>query len=516
MSWLEWPQGLPVGEISRFAGPGYTVRRGQEVGGRMADMFLGIDLGTTAVKAAVLTATGECRARYAATYPTARPGPGLAEQDPLDWMTLIGTALQEFAAAGIVVGHGCLSSQVNTHVFVDHAGRALAPAILWQDTRATDEAAELDAMLSLAQKIAFLGAPIPIDASHPLARMLWMARHRPEIWRQTAHVLLPKDYCLLHLTGQIVTDPLANVGLVGPDLRYVGPILDLVPGAARRMAQLADVTAVVGRIGAGFALQGVQMVNGTMDGWAGLFGAGACREGAAVWLSGTSEVLGICADHVAGAPGVVVFPPVAGLRLHAGPTQSGGASQMWFCQMAGLTVQDLTAEVQDTPRRKGTPLFLPHLAGERAPLWDATLRGAFLGLEAGADRFDLGRAVLEGVALSGRHVLEALKASSAVDPDVMLCGGGGFLSDPWGQIRADVVNRPLRRLAVNEPVVLGAVAMASVAAGGSLAEAQAGLAVYDRVWRPDPARRGLCDDLFGLYLDAIAANADIGRKLARL
>ena len=251
-------------------------------------MFLGIDLGTTAVKAAVLTADGQCLARYSQSYPTTRPSAGRAEQDPRDWINLIGAALQDFQAAGLAaqLQFGCLSSQVNTHVFVGHAGQALAPAILWQDTRAAAEAAELDAMLTTAQKIAFLGAPIPIDGSHALARMLWMARHRPEIWAQTTHVLLPKDYCLLHLTGQLVTDPLANVGLVGPDLTYVTPILDLVPGAAARMAPLAGITDIVGRIGTGFALPGLQIVNGTMDAWAGLVGAGASRDGATVWLRG--------------------------------------------------------------------------------------------------------------------------------------------------------------------------------------------------------------------------------------
>ncbi|MBC7739879.1 MAG: carbohydrate kinase, partial [Candidatus Saccharibacteria bacterium] len=293
------------------------------------ERYLGIDLGTTAVKAAILTGTGDCLARFGLDYPTMRAGAGVVEQDPADWMRVIGAALDAFA--GQKVGFGCLSSQVNTHVFVDAAGRALAPAILWQDTRAAAEAAELDALVTPAQKVAWLGAPIPIDASHALARMLWMARHRPEVWAATAHVLLPKDYCLMQLTGRVVTDPLANVGLVGPDLRYVAGILDLVPGAAARMAGLAGVTEVVGRIGAGFGLTGVQMVNGTMDGWAGLFGAGCSRDGAGVWLSGTSEVLGICADQVAGTPGVVVFPEVGGLRLDAGPTQSGGASQMWFC-----------------------------------------------------------------------------------------------------------------------------------------------------------------------------------------
>ena len=480
----------------------------------MGERYLGIDLGTTSVKAAVLTGDGECLAQFGEGYATSRPGPGIVEQDPADWMRLTGQALHQFS--GLAVSFGCLSSQVNTHVFVDAKGRALAPAILWQDMRAAAEAAELDALLSHAQKMAWLGAPIPVDASHPLARMLWMARHRPEVWAATAQVLLPKDYCLLHLTGRVVTDPLANVGLVGPDLRYVEQILALVPGAARRMAPLAGITEVVGRIGVDFGLAGVRMVNGTMDGWAGLFGAGCSREGAAVWLSGTSEVLGICADEAAGTPGVVVFPAVGGLRLHAGPTQSGGASQMWFCQIAGMTVEALTAELQ-APRRSPTPLFLPQLAGERAPLWDSTLRGAFLGLDAGMTTLDLGRAVLEGVALSGRHVLGTLEASAGT-VDSLTCGGGGFRSDPWGQIRSDIVGKPLTRLAVNQPVILGSVAMAMQGAGAAetLAGAQARLARYDKVWTPDPSKRGLYDQLFGIYLEAVQANAATGRKLASL
>ncbi|MBC7480080.1 MAG: carbohydrate kinase [Pseudorhodobacter sp.] len=480
----------------------------------MGERYLGIDLGTTSVKAAILSEDGARLAQFGEGYATSRPGPGMVEQDPADWMRLIGRALHQFS--GMAVGFGCLSSQVNTHVFVDAQGQALAPAILWQDTRAAAEAAELDAQLSHAQKMAWLGAPIPVDASHPLARMLWMARHRPEVWAATAQVLLPKDYCLLHLTGRIVTDPLANVGLVGPDLRYVKAILDLVPGAAQRMAPLAAVTEVVGRIGADFGLARVQMVNGTMDGWAGLFGAGCSREGAAVWLSGTSEVLGICADEVTGTPGVVVFPAVGGLRLHAGPTQSGGASQMWFCQMAGMSVEALTAGLE-APRRSPTPLFLPQLAGERAPLWDSTLRGAFLGLDSGMTSVDLGRAVLEGVALSARHVTLALEASAGA-VEGMTCGGGGFRSEPWGQIRADILGKPLTRLAVNQPVILGSVAMAMEGAGAAetLAKAQARLARYDKVWMPDPARRALYDQLFGIYLEAVQANAVTGHKLASL
>ena len=195
----------------------------------MADLFLAIDVGSTSVKAAVFDGAGQCLSRFAQSYLTARPSSTEATQNPDDWMGLIGRALLQFDGEklGGATGFGSICSHVNTHVFVDKNGAALAPAILWQDIRAAREAAELDAMMTPAEKIKYLGSPITIDASHPLARMAWMARNHPDVWQQTAYVLLPKDYCLWHLTGVLATDPLSNVGLVGPDLRYVGPILDL-------------------------------------------------------------------------------------------------------------------------------------------------------------------------------------------------------------------------------------------------------------------------------------------------
>jgi len=208
-----------------------------------------------------------------------------------------------------------------------------------------------------------------------------------------------------------------------------------------------------------------------------------------------------------------VFPELDGLRLHAGPTQSGGASQMWFCAAAGISVDRLT-DLLAAPRGH-TPLFLPQLAGERAPLWDASLRGAFLGLTSSMGTADLGRAVLEGVAFSARHVLGALESSAVVVGDTVKCGGGGFRSGPWGQIRADVLGKRLLRLAVNDPVVVGAAALAAYGAGAhpTLAAAHASFARYDHAWEPNPANRALYDDLYGIYRDAIAANAALSLRL---
>lgn len=486
----------------------------------MADHYLGIDLGSTSVKAAVFDQNGACLSRFSQGYTTNRPASDQAEQNPGDWMRLIGAALAQFAAEdlGGRIGFGCLGSHVNTHVFVDKTGQTLGPAILWQDIRAAAEAAELDARLTEADKIKYLGSPIPIDASHPLSRMLWMTRHHPDVWRRTAHVLLPKDYCILQLTGTLVTDPLSNIGLVGPDLAFVLPILDLVPGAAERMAPLLGITEIAGRVTTDFSLSGLQMVTGTMDGWVGLFGGGAGQPGDMVYLSGTSEILGVSSSTITGEAGIIVFPKVGGVQIHAGPTQSGGASQMWFCDVLGLSVDDLTRQIAATPRRSPTPLFLPQLAGERAPLWNPNLRGAFLGLDSGMGRADLARGVLEGVALSARHLLAALSASSGVSAETLKCGGGGFRSDPWGQIRADVLNKRLTRLEVNEPGLVGAVALAAFGSGdfASLSAAHSHFAKYSKVWEPNQSLRGLYDDLFGIYLDAIAANDAIGRRISRL
>ncbi|MEM7529719.1 MAG: FGGY family carbohydrate kinase [Pseudomonadota bacterium] len=478
----------------------------------MTELLLGIDLGTTSVKAGLFDERGRRVARFHRPLATNRPAADRCEQKPEDWIELIDAALSAFRAEvpNTPIAAGAVTSQVNTHVFVDRAGAPLMPAIVWQDTRAAKEAEELDARLTEAEKIRWFGAPVPIDASHALARMLWVARHRPDIWDRTAHVLLPKDYVLRRLTGALATDPLSNVGLVGLNGRYVLEVLALVPGAAERLPVIRGLTEIIGR-----TQGGVPIVNATMDGWIGLVGTGACREQAFAYQSGTSEVLGAASSKVTGAPGIVVFPEAEGITLHAGPTQSGGASQHWFCGVTGIDIHDMVKLVEGSDRRRPAPLFLPQLAGERAPLWNAGLRGAFLGVGAEMQLGEFARGVYEGVALSARHVLQALEASCGLTADEIYCSGGGFGSGPWGQIRADVLGKPLKRLAVVEAGVVGAACFAALAAGhaDSLAAAQAPFLRFDQTWLPDPSMRGLYDDLFGIYLDAITANEAVGRRL---
>jgi len=477
--------------------------------------FVGIDVGTTSVKAAVIDETGQVVSCFSQCYPTQRRAGGIVEQDATDWLRLVNQALVEMDLDGVVaVG---LTSQVNTHVFLDANGAALMPAIVWQDGRAQLVASKLDAQVTTDDKLKWWGAPMPIDASHACSRMAWVAENEPDIWGKTRWVMLPKDYVAFHLTGVPATDAVSSIGLVDQALAYVPDILELVPGALDRAAPLNGVMEPVGMIKYG-PLKGVPLICGTMDAWSGLVGTGGAQDGTSMYLSGTSEILGISSQTVVPTPGAIVFPDYDGIRLHAAPTQSGGDAKMWFAQTHGMTLDEMTALVSSSPPNTGTPLFLPQLQGERAPVWDADLRAAFLGVSRSTGQGDFARAVYEGVALAARMALETLQASADIKSDVILCGGGGFKSDPWNQIRADILGAELGVLASGEPGVLGAAMMAAVGAGHfeHIHEALGALATYDRTYTPDPAHRARSDDLFALYGEAITLTGELGKRLTQL
>ncbi len=477
--------------------------------------FVGIDIGTTSVKAAVFDAEGAVISRFSESYPTHRFDGARVEQDPDDWLRLVASALEQMELDGVVAAG--LTSQVNTHAFVGHDGQVLAPAIVWQDGRAQDIAASLDARVSEADKLRWWRAPMPIDASHACSRMAWMAANAPEIWHATEWVLLPKDFVALQLTGRAVTDALSSIGLVDTRHSYVSEVLDLVPGAQSRSAPLIGMMEPIGQIKAG-PLAGVPLICCTMDAWTGLVGTGGAEEGTSVYLSGTSEVIGVSSQTVVPTPGAIVFPDYDGIRVHAAPTQSGGDAKVWFAETNRLSLDEMTSLVAKTTPSVATPLFLPQLQGERAPLWDADLRAAFLGLGRSTELGDLARAVYEGVAMSARMGLETLQASAGVTSGVIRCAGGGFQSDPWNQTRADVLGAELRVLASGEPGVLGAAMMAGVGAGhfSDITEALGAMASYDRAYGPDQSQRSRMDDLYSVYRDAIDQNSALGKRLTAI
>lgn len=480
----------------------------------MLATLIGIDVGTTAVKAVLVDLAGNRLADFARPHPTYRVGPGASEQDPADWMASVLAALTDFGARhglGGLAGIG-ICSQVNTHVFVDAAGKPLRPAITWQDGRAAGDAAAIDAQVSAAQKLDWFGGPVPIDASHALSHIAFVAHTEPEIFARTQHVLLPKDYCVMQLTGAVGSDPVSAVGLVDQK-GYVATLLDLVPRAAEVLPPLHGFTHIAGRVRAGLPCAGVPVVVGAMDAWGGMFGLGVSRDGDAMLQSGTSEIAGIVSSHVVPTAGVVLFPPYEGIRMHAAPTQAGGAALQWFANVLGKSAAELSALVDGSDPSNATPLFLPHLQGERAPIWDSATRGVFARLDGRADATTMTRAVMEGVAFSVRWAFEALEESAGRRLEIVNIGGGSSRSDAWTQIKADVLGVPLRRAAIPDSAAMGAALLAGVGCGvlGSVEQAVRSLIQYDRTFEPRPAYRALYDDGYDkfreLYQSQRAFNA---------
>jgi xylulokinase len=438
----------------------------------------------------------------------------MVEQDPQHWLDgirdaidalLVGRNPADIRAVG-------LCSQVNTDVFVDRSGKPLAPAITWQDIRAGEDAAALDALIDPAEKRAWWGAELPIGASHVLAKMMWFARQHPDLWARTHQVLSARDFCLLHLTGQAVSDPISSFGQVGLDHRYIDALIDRVPGAAGKLPPLKHFTDIAGDMALGSSGRRVPVVTGTMDAWGNLFGCGVFRPGQGMYVSGTSEILALAGSERIGAPGIVTFATIEGLVVNAGPTQSGADSLRWWAATAGVEPGDVPALAGRASRDDRPILFLPHLEGERAPLWDSEIRGAFIGLDSRAAGPEFALALLEGVALAARHSMGSLIDAAGFTPEYMLYGGGGARSDLWSQIRADCLGIPLHRFAFTDVGCLGAAILAAVGVGAfkSIADAVPAMTSVERVFEPDPLMAARYDAMFDAYLRAIDALRPIG------
>jgi xylulokinase len=244
-----------------------------------------------------------------------------------------------------------------------------------------------------------------------------------------------------------------------------------------------------------------------MDAWGGMFGVGVVRDGDAMYQSGTSEIPGVISSQVVPTPGVILFPPYEGLVMHAAPTQTGGAALGWLSTVLGKSPAELSGLAGSIGASDAVPLFLPHLQGERAPLWDSASRGVFARLDPRAGPAEMARSVMEGVAFSVCLAFEALEKSAGQSIGVANIGGGGARSDAWCQIRADALGMTLKRTAAPESAAIGAAILAGLGSGtlSSLTQAADQLVQFDRTFEPDLAQAGYYDDKFGKYRALYAA-----------
>ena len=488
---------------------------------------LGIDLGTSSVKTVLVAvgddpATAPVIAEAARPLTVQRPAPGWSEQDPAQWWAATLATLDELAArhptAMADVGGIGLSGQMHGATLLDEAGGALRPAILWNDTRS---GAECEELLARVPPIAAITGNI-VAPGFTAPKLLWVARHEPDVFARIARVLLPKDYLRLKLSREAVgemsdasgTSWLDTGARAWSDAALVGTGL-----RAAQMPRLVEGSAVSAQLLPALARRfgmrtGVPIAGGAGDNAAAACGIGAVRPGSAFLSLGTSGVLFASTDsfrpNVAG--GVHAFCHAIPDTWHQmGVILSAGDSVEWLARLFGTRASALTEALGERVEAPSRAIFAPYLSGERTPHNDGDLRGAFAGLGQESDRAAMTQAVLEGVGFAVRDCLAAL-GDAGTRIDGAWAVGGGAASRLWLRIVASILGIPLRLPAgAALGAAYGAARLGICAATSQDPRAVCAEPPVAETIDPDPAMAGAYDASYARYrllaptLRAIAA-----------
>ncbi len=447
--------------------------------------LVGIDVGTSGVKALAVSETGEILARAEREYPLSTPRPGWAEQDPEQWARAAGAALADLGVEPASIGW---SGQMHGLVVLDERGEPIRPAILWNDQRTAAECAEIEERLGLERLIELTGNRALTGFTAP--KLLWLRRHEPDAYARIRHVLLPKDYARFRRTGEHAIDVADASGTLLFDVanrRWSGEVLDALDLPLEWLPPAYESTEIAG---AG-------------DQAAGALGVGIDRPGPLSVVLGTSGVVFAALD---------AYRPEPEARLHTfchavpgtwhamGVMLSAAGSLQWLHAALDAPYDALFAEAARWQPGSEGLLFQPYLQGERTPHADPDARGAFTGLTLRHDRGALVRAVLEGVAYGLRDSLELLRAVG-VDAALGRVSGGGARSELWLRIVASVLGLPLERTEAEEGAAYGAALLGGVKEG-VFADAHEAVAATVRVRErvePDPDWQAAYDDGYARY-----------------
>ncbi|MDB4917432.1 MAG: xylulokinase [Gemmatimonadetes bacterium] len=464
----------------------------------MADsLFLGLDVGTSGVKAILVSQSGEVAATATTPLSLSTPRPGWAEQDPAAWWDATLASIHAVRRArpdATVVSVG-VSGQMHSSVFLDKAGSVIRPALLWCDGRTTAECAEITAAVGGEDRLRNLACN-PALEGFTLPKVLWLRKHEPEAYARLATVMLPKDYIRYRLTGAIATDPSdasATLMYDTANLRWSDEILKAVNVSRSIVPDVGGSSDVLGRITAEAAAvttlpAGTPVVGGGADNACGAAGVGVVTPGEVVSSWGTS--------------GTVLAPMMEPrvdpkLRAHTfchvvpgtwymmGVVLSAGGAFSWYRDQFARGMDSRTAdrkldeEAASVRAGSGGVTFLPYLQGERTPHRDAAARGAFLGLSLAHTRAHATRAVLEGITFALRDSLTILQ-DLGLSPSHLLLTGGGAKSPFLRRLQSEVFGLPITTVNREEGPAYGAALLGAVGVGAFADVAAAARATLTR------------------------------------
>lgn len=438
--------------------------------------YIGIDLGTSAVKLLLVDKNGRICASVSEEYPLYFPHPGWSEQEPEDWWNAVCRGMKKLLEgkdASQISGIG-VGGQMHGLVTLDEKDDVIRPAILWNDGRTAAETDWLNTEIGkenlsgMTANIAFAGFTAP--------KLLWMQKHEPEKFARIKKIMLPKDYINYRLTGVHSCDLSDAGGMLLLDVKnrcWSEKMLGICDIRKEQMPQLFESYQSIGcvkpEIAAALGLpEKVQVAAGAGDNAAAAVGTGTVGDGACNISLGTSGTIFISSENFGVDPNNALhaFPHADGTWHLMGCMLSAASCNKWFCDDI-LSTQDYAGEQKAvTEDALGTNhvYFLPYLMGERSPINDTNARGTFIGLTMDTTRADMIQAVLEGVSFAIRDSFEVAKSLGIHIERSKLCGGGAK-SPLWRRIMANILNIPLDIPQTEEGPGYGAAMLAMVACG---------------------------------------------------
>ncbi|MBE6612099.1 MAG: xylulokinase [Ruminococcaceae bacterium] len=482
--------------------------------------LIGIDVGTSALKAILMDETGAIIRTESREYPLYQPKNGWAEQNPEDWWDAAKSALAAISdGVSDIAGIG-LTGQMHGLVMLDAAGEVLRPAIIWCDGRTSAECDQIHEIIGRERLIAITANPaLP---GFTASKILWVKHHEPEIFAKCRHILLPKDYIRYKLTGVFATEVSDAGGMQLLDIAgrcWSNEVLDGLEIPREWLGEVYESPEITGYVTLPGVCEGVPVVGGAGDNAAAAVGCGVVEDGRAFTTIGTSGVVFAHTDKPAIDPRgrVHTFCCAVPGKWHVmGVTQSAGLSLKWFREQfaAELSYREIDELAAKIPVGCDRLLYLPYLMGERTPHLDANARGVFFGMSAIHTRAHFLRAVLEGVAYSLRDCVEVLR-EMGIEVDNMTAVGGGA-SPLWCEILAGTFDIPIRATISEGGPSVGAAILAGVGAGVYESVESACRSLIGFGEARIPADTAAYDGYYQLYRRLYPALKDSYSELARM
>jgi xylulokinase len=481
------------------------------------ELILGLDFGTSSVKGIFIDFEGTILKRVESKIETKHSLGTHAEQDAFDYLiALRGISSKNSNLISRVVSIG-LSGQTPSVICADKNGEPVRPVLIWQDNRAVAEAEELER--KFGNPLSVIGTSLPWSASACPAKLLWLSRHEEQTVRDTQWIFQPKDFVGFHLTGKPISDPWSSKGLCNVQTRTaVTELLGYTGWSDSVMPELLDGFQSRGTVtkqaadSFGFS-EGVEVSVGWSDAMCGMAAMGVFSKPATFVITGTSAIVGSSSNAPPGdGGGLYIIPDTcAPLAVTYGPTQSSGSSIAWAAELFEIDANELIDLAMDATLAD-TPIYLPYINGERAPLWRPDVQAGFYGVTSECKKSNMALAVMEGISFAERQVAGLAETLNQVRQPSILLGGHAGNDHRWEKIRHRTLSRTIERFEDIDTTTRGSAILAHAVVTKNFSASCKALSFQPLVSQPSSNDLRYSDTKFNEFLAAQEYAIDLANR----